>query len=324
MGPRSESSRSAGVLGPLLSLTPSIEAPAPTSPAERDFRARILAAAQPPQGLTAARLEERRAERTTRVVELRADLAGPRGAQQLAWWGAWLDEPACSTDPWLAAADLLDELEPRGLVERLGRALDEGPESVRRAGARRALHAHFGLWFETVADLEPFTPEVSPATRALYRERLLALERDAASQRALGWSTLGEAALALSDPSPDLRAAAALRMAEVLRSGATAGAEAWVEPVLEALRAEADSIALHAELELAQALLRDRDALDPELDALRQLLAGGLVGAPTAIVPSVARTLAALPVDTERPASWTASADALIDAVLAPGARAAW
>ena len=274
----------------------------------------VLAAASTPPGLSPSRATERETQRSERMVALLASLEGRSGRARTNQLEAWLLAPDTPPVLWFAVVDLVRDAELDQFAIDLEWALDEGPDSSRRAAARRALHSTFGLWFDSSQDLAPFARERSRPLRGAYRERLASLEDREMELRRLAWTTADRTLADLGNASPRVRFEAATALARLVRESGSADAD-LLDPLLEQLAVEPDVDALHGQLEAAQLLVRDLDPSDTRVVRLRELLIAGLQGAPKSTFPSLTGCLAALPLDAADTTTWAPSGRGLVDAV---------
>ncbi|QDU68214.1 hypothetical protein [Engelhardtia mirabilis] len=290
-------------------------------PVVAQLEALVLAAAPAPPGLTPSRRAERDAERSERLAELSELVVGAAGRSRRHILEGWLLSPELDPERWTATAAAVGELQLVGLAPSLAEVLDDPETSRRRAVARRALHAVYGVWFQSATEFMPFAELEAGPTLAGYRDTLLDGERRELELRRFRWQVEPSRAVGdLDADNPDVRRAAAAALRDLVRKGGGAGLEpeALAETLTGRLVREVDAIALCSQLELLIELLRDADPTDARVAAARDLLERGLRGGPVAILPCAAHSIASLPLamgeaDADSPVAMVAGA--LMDGV---------
>src|SRR5262245_21630991 len=216
-------------------------------PGHTPFEVLLWHAGRPPQpGLSAARVAEIEAERGRALASLRADL-GRAGEARLE---AWLADEDTPDELWCTAARAAAALECYDLAPLLGAALEPPASPHRTVVARDGLHALYGRWFRSPAELEPYLASVraGAGTRLLLesnrweearsRERLFS-ELAHEPKSAVAW---------LADPDPEVRSGAAHVLAQVFRQQ-DADAERTLEALVAHLEGEYDPRAFHEGLQ---------------------------------------------------------------------------
>jgi hypothetical protein len=304
--------------GPLLDAAPAGASLLPTEGEASALARDLLEAASPPEGLSTARRAEREAQRSASLERLRTSLHGPGGALRSDLIGHWLRDGRLDAELWAATAEAVGALDLERFAPDLLWALDEPAPSHRRTSARRALHALFGLWFETDAECADFLAHSVHPARVAYRERLLGLEAEQLDLRRRAWRAPDDVLVDLGDRAPDVRAAAGAALLELLSEMPVPepeSAERWAASVLDRLAAETDPRALESELAVVQLLLRDLPGVSDQVDRARAMFVRGIERAPGRVVPSVARALVALPMPEAAAQSVALSARALLGAL---------
>lgn len=278
----------------------SARVPAPLGPDPVD-RVRAVGTPVPPS-LPAARAKQRRTERAAALAELARTFDGRSGEPSLV---QVLDQMLLDADiddaSWVAAAATAGDLRLTRLAPRIAAALTPESSPQRRAAARRALHASYGLWFDTPQSVLPVATLVDGPALTAYRERMLELETRLLDELARLWTHRPQLALeALNDASPRARGAAARAIERALGAGSL-DVEVGTAALLAATRVEADDAALCAMLEALTPSLQVRASWDERVADLRELLAERVENAPTTVQHAIARVVAALP--WERPES---------------------
>lgn len=265
--------------------------------ADSDEHVRRVGTPVPP-GLTATRTKDRRTARAAALDQLAQEWQGLDGPDLIQVLDSLLLDDGTSDETWSAAAAMTGDLRITRLAPRLAAALDIDPvndNSRRVAAARRALHALYGVWFTSSAEVLPLATLVEGPALTTYRNQLLALEERLLTQLARLWVYQPDAGvLALVDRSPRVRVAAARSVGVSVSSG-TIDAAAAADALLAAADVEIDSDALCAQLEALAPLLQVRSADDPRVERGRAIIVRGASEAPISVQHCLARLAATLP-----------------------------
>jgi hypothetical protein len=222
-----------------------------------------------PPGLSAARVAELEAERLRAMERLQR---GP-GRSDEARLRACLAEAGTPPELWCAAARVAAALGRYDLAPLLTSALEPSADARKTVGARAALHALYGCWFQGSAEVTPYLTavtggagtrlllETSRAEQARSRERLLS-ELVHRPMSAAAW---------LADPDPEVRSGAARVLALVFaREGEDQGRA--LEALTTHLEREHEPRAFHEGLVACIAPLERLGVEDPSSSRLRALL----------------------------------------------------
>ena len=202
-----------------------------------------------PPGLTATRIRERERERSLALSRLAVELSASSETRE-SWIDAIrsiLDSRATRTGIWTAAAGVVGQLGLYEFDEQLLAGLSQGSSASVQFAASQALAQLYGSRPEVDSEFQrPFEP--SAGTRYLLQ---LLREREArtlAVQKELITGNPDRAILALEDPNPELRKAAA-KVLSVAAAEPGADKERLRAALRVALEHEASANAFHAELE---------------------------------------------------------------------------
>ena len=246
-----------------------------------------------PPGLTATRERERERERTVALEQLLVEFQSDSRPTWIAAMHSIFSSRAARTGLWTAAAGVVGELGLNEFDEQLALGLGpDSPASVRLA-ASQAIARLYGV--RPTGDspfLRPFEP--GPGTEYLLGLLRHREQETLIAQRELIRGNFERAIVALKDPNPKLREAAAEELAIAAAEPEDASGRLRGELKI-ALSKEASAHAFHAELEALLVLYAGLAPDAPDVANLRGYLLLRSGEAPQSFLYSLANGLARLP-----------------------------